>query len=56
MDWDIPCIDIAALLERSSPSEIRRTSEEIAKAARDYGFLTIKNHGVDAEGLVKRLN
>ena len=49
MVWDIPCIDITPLLSSPGTEESLKTAKEISKAARDYGFLTIKNHGLDTE-------
>ena len=49
MSWDIPCIDITPLLSSPGTEESLKTAEQISKAARDYGFLTITNHGLDTE-------
>jgi isopenicillin N synthase-like dioxygenase len=42
----LPIVDLAPLLH-GSPGERARVAEEIGTAAREFGFLYIRNHGID---------
>ena len=50
MAWnDIPCVDISSIVTSPDSPEAKEAGHQFAQAAKDYGFVTVSNHGIDAE-------
>jgi len=54
MQWaEIPCIDIDPIVTDRKSASAREAGRQFAQVAKDYGFVTVRNHGIDAELISK---
>jgi len=54
MQWaEIPCIDIDPIVTDRKSAIAREAGRQFAQVAKDYGFVTVRNHGIDAELISK---
>ena len=53
-NWpEVPCIDISSLIKDFNSPEAIEAARKFSLAAKEIGFVSIKNHGISRNGFIK---
>ena len=53
-NWpEVPCIDISSLIKDFNSPEAIEAARKFSLAAKEIGFVSIKNHGISRNGFKK---